>query len=53
MRTSFTSQIGYLAEKEGAEHILQGIIPEGLEIDEEAKTFLFLLAMKDQRKKKK
>ena len=39
MNSLFTSQIGYLDEKEGADQILQGNIPDDLGIDEEAKEF--------------
>ena len=49
MNNLFTSQVGYLAEKPGATQILEGNIPEGLGLDEEAKEFLSLLAIPQTR----
>ena len=47
MEEEFTSKIGCLAEKEFAEDILKGIIPQTLQGDIETKEFLDVLALSE------
>ena len=45
MDEEFTSKIGYLAKKEGAEDILNGNIPHTFQCDNETREFLEMLAL--------
>ena len=50
MSTTFTSSVGYLAEKTGADRILSGDIPPELNYNAEATDFLSLLSIQGLRR---